>query len=96
MRHNQRTASKPVKSITVNINRLIAYAATVFTIAILGCTYGCSKQQVFEGFKAKNRNDCYNLPESQQDDCLKAADVSFEEYQRQRKETEESELNQNK
>ena len=72
------------------MNRLISCAATVFTIAILVYIYGCSKQQVFEGFKAKNRNDCYNLPQSQQDDCLKATDVSFEEYQRQRKETEES------
>jgi hypothetical protein len=51
---------------------------------------GCTSQQAFEGIKAKNRNDCYNLPDSQQEECLKAADVSFEEYQRRLKEIEES------
>jgi len=50
---------------------------------------GCNSQQVFEGIKARNQNECYTLPESQQQECLEAADVSFEEYQRQRKEVKE-------
>ena len=65
------------------------------TLMILSCMtplliVGCSSQQVFEGIKARNQNECYRLPESQQQDCLEAADVSFEEYQRQRKEAKDN------
>jgi len=54
---------------------------------------GMHESTGLEGIKAKNRNDCYNLPQSQQEGCLEATDISFEEYQRRRKEAEENELN---
>ena len=64
---------------------------TISALMMLLLTSGCTSHQVFEGIKARNQNECYRLPESQQQDCLEASDISFEEYQRQRKDTEESE-----
>jgi len=54
-------------------------------------TTGCSSHQVFESIKARNQNECYTLPESQREECLDVADISYEEYNRQRKEVEKSE-----
>ena len=61
---------------------------------ILVLSSGCTRQQVFEGIKAKNQNDCYSLPPGQQEECLESANISFDEYQSQRKEAAESESNQ--
>ena len=62
----------------------------LYICAVLISIGGCTSQQAFEGIKAKNMNDCYNLPYSQRDECLATTDISYEEYQRRRKETEES------
>jgi len=66
----------------------------ISVIALLLLSAGCSSQQAFEGIKAKNKNDCYSLPESQQDKCLEATDISFDEYQRRLKEVEVSDAHQ--
>ena len=46
----------------------------------------CSSRGAYEAFQTNNRQACYQLPMSQQDDCLKQASKSFNEYERERKE----------
>ena len=70
----------------------ISSVTFITVLATLLMSAGCTSQQAFEGIKAKNRNDCYNLPHSQQDECLEAADISYEEYQRRRKAAEVNEV----
>ena len=52
---------------------------------------GCTSHQVFEGIKSRNQNECYTLPETQQEECLEVSDISLEEYQRRREESQKSE-----
>ncbi len=49
---------------------------------------GYSRQQAYEGIKARSQNECYRLPDSQRAKCLETTDVSYEEYQRRREEIE--------
>lgn len=73
---------------------MMKIAGIMLVTMALVLSSGCSRQQVFEGIKAKNQNDCYSLPQGQQEECLEATDISFEEYQRHRKEAEESDSSQ--
>lgn len=47
---------------------------------------GCSNRGAYEGIQAGNRFECSKLPPSQYDECMKNANKSYEEYERERKE----------
>lgn len=47
---------------------------------------GCTNREVYEGIQAGHRNDCSRLPPSQYDECIKEANKSYGEYDRERKE----------
>jgi hypothetical protein len=40
----------------------------------------------YEGLQQGQRNKCYDLPTLERDNCLKQAEKSYEEYQRERQE----------
>ena len=46
---------------------------------------GCTVRQLYDGLQQHTRNECITLPLSQQADCMEQASVSFDEYQRMRK-----------
>lgn len=48
---------------------------------------GCSNRGVYEGIQASNSFECSKLPPSQYDECMKSASKSYDNYERERKET---------
>jgi hypothetical protein len=52
---------------------------------------GCSSRGVYEGIQTSNRNECAMLPQSQYDECMERASVSYDDYQREREAAESSE-----
>lgn len=45
---------------------------------------GCSSRGAYEGIQASNRVECSKLPHSQYEECMKAANKSYDEYERER------------
>ena len=47
----------------------------------------CTQRAWYEGAKQSQRNECYKMPPSAREECLKALESgSYDEYQRQRQE----------
>jgi hypothetical protein len=46
----------------------------------------CTGRQAYEGIQQGNRNACLERPPPQQAECMEAANISYEEYERRRKE----------
>lgn len=49
-------------------------------------TVGCSNQAYYNEQQFANRNECYQMPLSQRQECLARANITFGEYERDRKE----------
>lgn len=47
---------------------------------------GCSNQAYYDQQQFANRNECYQLPLSQREECLQKTNKTFAEYERERKE----------
>ena len=47
---------------------------------------GCSSRGAYESIQTSSRFECSKLPPSQYDECMKNADKSYDEYERERKE----------
>jgi hypothetical protein len=56
----------------------------LFLVLLFLC--GCSYRGAYEGIQAGNRNECYKLPLAQYDECMRKANKSYDEYERERKE----------
>jgi hypothetical protein len=65
---------------TIQPLKMIGYAVAVLTLC------GCTARQAYEGLQQHTRYECITLPLSQQSDCMAQASISFDEYQRLRKE----------
>ncbi len=52
----------------------------------LAIVCGCTAKQAYEGLQQHTRNECIELPLSQQSDCMAQASISFAEYRRMRDE----------
>lgn len=61
------------------------YAFVLFALSCMGMA-ACSNRSVYETIQANNRLDCQKVPVAQQEDCLRQADKSYEEYERERQE----------
>lgn len=61
---------------------------TLFCLAMLMLvwTQACTHKAWYEGIQQEKRSRCYELPTQERDNCLKQAETSYEEYQRERKE----------
>jgi hypothetical protein len=47
----------------------------------------CTQRAWYEGARQSQRNECYKMPPSAREECLKALESeSYDEYQRQRQE----------
>lgn len=56
-----------------------------FVLAML-IVAGCTNRGAYEGIQASKRFECSELPPSQYEDCMREANRSYDEYQRQRSE----------
>lgn len=59
---------------------------TILLVTIFFILVGCTNRGVYEGVQASNRFECLKLPPSQYDECMKNANKSYDEYERERKE----------
>ncbi len=58
----------------------------ILALAAFGAS-ACTQRAWYEGAKQSQRNECYKMPPSAREECLKALDSeSYDEYQRQRQE----------
>ena len=42
----------------------------------------CSNREIYNIIQAREQNQCYSLPRSQQQECLDRAGVSYDDYTR--------------
>jgi hypothetical protein len=61
------------------------WALIVFGV-VLSMLWGCTARQLYSGMQQRTRNECVMLPRSQFADCMQQANISYNEYQRLRKE----------
>jgi hypothetical protein len=55
-------------------------------LTVLGAA-GCTQRAWYEGAKQSQRNECYKMPSSAREECLKALESeSYDEYQRKKQE----------
>lgn len=45
----------------------------------------CTNRGAYEGIQASNRFECSKLPHSQYDECMEKINISYDEYERERK-----------
>ena len=57
------------------------------TILLLLLLVGCSSKGTYEATQVGQRNDCLKQPPAQYDDCMSKANKSYEQYERERKES---------
>jgi hypothetical protein len=55
-------------------------------LVIIVSTLGCGNHVYYEEQQFANRNECYQLPLSQREECLQKTNKRFDEYNRERKE----------
>ncbi len=67
---------------------------TWFLVAVLFLA-GCSNKAVYEHIQINNRSACNKVPPPQYEECIERTNKSYEEYERERKELERSNLNLN-
>ena len=62
------------------LSRSILYGIGVLLLC------ACTGRQAYEGIQQGKRNECLKLPLSRQAECIESANMSYEEYERRRKE----------
>lgn len=55
------------------------------TLALL-LVAGCSNKATYQNLQINQRNKCLELPQSQYDECMKGAEKSYEQYEKERQE----------
>lgn len=48
---------------------------------------GCSNKAIYDNIQLNKRIDCAKLPPPQYDECIESANKSYDEYERERKES---------
>lgn len=60
----------------------------IYLIAVVALLIAaCSNKAIYDNIKLQQRNNCANLPLSQYDECMERSGKSYEEYERERRET---------
>ena len=47
----------------------------------------CSNKAIYNNFQLNNRNDCAKQPHSEYETCMERTNMSYEEYEKKRKES---------
>ena len=65
---------------------------TLFVLCVLSALLiqGCGARQLYEGLQTSQRFECHKASQSDVDECLERADISYEEYQKDRKDAQEN------
>jgi hypothetical protein len=88
--NNSVERDRPQTALRGSLRGLAATAAphvkSIFLFLVLIILCGCSYRGAYEGIQARNRNECSKLPPSQYDECMRKANKSYDDYERERKE----------
>lgn len=68
---------------TMNVRFFLQAVLKTGCCLVLFTVSGCSN--MYEGLKASRQEDCYRLSYPDQQECLRETDVSYEEYEKERK-----------
>ncbi len=55
----------------------------MFIVITIGA---CTNKAIYDNFQLNNRNECTKQPHSEYDACMERTNMSYEEYERKRKE----------
>jgi len=56
-------------------------------LIIVSSMVGCSNRAIYENVQINKRNECMKLPLKQYHECMEKVNKSYDEYERERKET---------
>lgn len=59
--------------------------ALVLLLATVSAVAGCSRRAWYEGVRMSGAGECRNLTGTQREECLRDAEMSYEEYTRKRR-----------
>ncbi len=59
--------------------------SSILVVALAGLFSLGGCRGLYEGFKSQKAEDCYRLPYPDQEGCLQEVDISYEEYEKERK-----------
>lgn len=62
-----------------------ALKSNILFVALAGLLFLGGCRGLYEGFKLQKAEDCYRLPYPDQEGCLQQVDVSYEQYEKERK-----------
>lgn len=65
-------------------------------LSLLFAPTGCSHKGVYQDLQRNKRNECMQAPSAEYDRCMRAMDMSYEEYERQRQQALKGEEHNNK
>lgn len=65
-------------------------------LSLLLATGGCSHKGVYQDLQRNKRNECMQAPPAEFDRCMRAMDISYEEYERQRQQVLKGETHNSK
>ena len=61
------------------------FTYTILAYLTIFVLQGCTNRTWYDSFRQVQRDECYKGPDSELEDCLRATEVSFDEYKRQRR-----------
>ncbi|SNY49559.1 hypothetical protein SAMN06297280_1461 [Arsukibacterium tuosuense] len=60
----------------------------IITLAVvLVAVSGCSNKAIYQNLQLNKKQECRRLPVTEYDECMRGMEQSYEEYERQRKQT---------
>jgi len=59
----------------------------ILLILLLFSFSGCTYRGAYEGIQASNRFECTKRPSTQYDECMEKTNKSYDQYERERKQT---------
>ena len=66
-----------------NFSNIPIYFIALLTFNVLSA---CSSEGVYEAIRAKQKNDCLEMPPAQYEECMARQEKSYQEYKKQRDE----------
>lgn len=54
-------------------------------VGLILISQGCTREVWYEGFRQSRINECYKLPHTDKEQCLKETEVSYDTYRKERR-----------
>lgn len=71
--------------LTTKDDRDLRTMKMIFVFLLIVSAAACSNKQVYTAIQQNQRFECSKLPQAQSEDCMRQFDISYEQYQEDRK-----------